>query len=105
MKSTTVYTSNTTPNIRDRFINAVSIVFVKTDDFLDMLDNMEYDNNRYDCFVNPNGETYIIDRKTGLYINWYKETHIGRDIYSTVDPKDFKKFLKEFKNSQDSEML
>lgn len=98
-----VHTQNDIPTLRDDFVNAVKEVFDgDTLSFLDVIENEEYSPSIYDVFYDYNDETYIINRSTGEYINWYKFTHIGRDIHTTIpDPsKDtFAKFLKEFKDS------
>lgn len=98
-----VYTRKDIETLRDDFANAVKETFNgDCSSFLDIVENEEYDSMIYDVFYDYNGETYIINRITGEYINWYKFTHLGRDIHTTIsDPsKDkFVKFLKEFKDS------
>lgn len=86
-----------TINARDEFLLAIEKVFGDACTFLDILENNQYDDLRYDCFIDPNDETYIIDRETGSYINWYKFYHLGRDIHSTVKPDEFEEFLTCFK--------
>ena len=97
-----VYTQNDIPTLRDDFIDAVKETFNGDSlSLLDIIENEEYDSCRYDVFYDYNNETYIINRLTGEYINWYKFGHLGRDIHTTIsDPsKDkFAKFLKEFKD-------
>ena len=85
-------------NCRDEFINAVTKVFKSCDVFFDFIEDEDY-SNRYDCFVSGSDECYIINRSTGEYINWYKFTHLGRDIHSTVSPDKFVDFLTKFKLS------
>ena len=85
-------------NCRDAFVEAVKKVFTDTDAFLDFIENVDYSNN-YDCFETGTDECYIINRNTGEYINWYKFTHIGRDIHSTVNPDKFEEFLQKFYDS------
>lgn len=99
-----VYTQNDIQTLRDDFINAVKEVFDEDiSSFLDVIENDEYDPMKYDVFYGYDyDETYIINRLTGEYVNWYKFNHIGRDIHTTIsDPtKDkFVKFLKEFKDN------
>lgn len=98
-----VYTQIDIPTLRDDFINAVKEIFNGDSlSLLDIIENEEYDSSRYDAFYDYNDETYIINRLTGEYINWYKFDHLGRDIHTTIsDPsKDkFEKFFKEFKDS------
>ena len=74
-------------------------VFGSADDFFDFIEGDEY-SDLYDVFYPDNDECYIINRGTGEYINWYKYTHIGRDIHSTVNPNDFVEFLKEFSRKE-----
>jgi hypothetical protein len=87
-------------NCRDAFIHAVIKVFKSCDAFLDFIENEEYGLLYYDCFYNSDAECYIINRSTGEYINWYKFTHIGRDIHSTVSPDKFEHFLQKFYDSR-----
>lgn len=84
-------------DLRDIFCNAVTKIFENSDNFLDFLEDEEY-TSKYDCFLDGSGENYIINRKTGEYINWYKETHIGRCItISTLSSRDnIKKWIEEF---------
>lgn len=84
-------------NCRQEFIDAVEEVF-PMDNIFDFIENEDYSNN-YDCFITDSDECYIINRSTGEYINWYKFTHVGRDIHSTVSPDKFVEFLTKFKRS------
>lgn len=84
---------------RKQFEDAVKKVFGSADDFFDFIEGDEY-SDLYDVFYPDNDECYIINRRTGEYINWYKYTHIGRDIHSTVNQHDFVTFLKEFKGEK-----
>lgn len=92
-------------DLRDLFCNAVVKVFEDSDAFLDFLENDEY-SVKYDCYLDCNGENYIINRETGEYINWYKLNHIGRDINISTSvehnyiPKWIEEFLVEFKKSE-----
>ena len=92
-------------DLRDLFCNAVNKVFGDSMTFLDFLENEKY-STKYDCYLDYNGENYIINRETGEYINWYKLDHIGRCInISTLSmykdiPKWIEDFLVEFKKSE-----
>ena len=85
---------------RETFNDAVTKVFKSGIAFLDFIEHEEYDVSSYDCFVAYDDECYIINRNTGEYINWYKFTHLGRDIHSTVNPDNFEEFLQKFYNSR-----
>lgn len=102
-----VYTQNDIQTLRDDFINAVEEVFDEGSlSFFDVIEDEEYGSD-YDVFYDYDGETYIINRLTGEYINWYKFTHLGRSICTTIsDPtKDnFIKFLNDFKNSMNGDI-
>lgn len=87
-------------NCRDAFIEAITKVFKYDDIFFDFIEYKDYAPSYYDCFVSGNDECYIINRDTGEYINWYKFTHIGRDIHSTVSPDKFEDFLQKFYDSR-----
>lgn len=101
-------TQTNNENLRDIFCKCVGEVFEDYDIFLDFLENEEYSIIDYDCYFDPNGENYIINTKTGEYINWYKLYHLGRCIsimvneleYSNIE-KWIKDFLINFKESED----
>lgn len=96
--------TNYKEDLRDLFSNAATKIFGIG--FLDFLECKKY-STKYDCFLDYNGENYIINRETGEYINWYKFYHIGRCInistLSTYEdiPKWIEKFLVEFKESEE----
>lgn len=100
--------TNFTTDLGDQFCNAVSKVFGDSMEFLDFLEDEKYSTNKYDCYLDYNGENYIIDRETGEYINWYKLDHIGRCInlsifiLRTSVTKWIEEFLVEFKNCEAS---
>lgn len=98
-----------TKDLRDLFCNTVDKIFGDGGKFLYFLENEKYSRDKYDCYLDSDGENYIINRETGEYINWYKLHHIGRSIsistssaYKDV-PKWIKKFLAEFKESEEDE--
>lgn len=81
-------------NLRSFVVTTIDSVFGGISTFLDMVDEglpCKYD------IIYSNDEFYIINRKTGEYINWYKYTHVGRDIHMNFTPNRLKKFLKELK--------
>ena len=93
-------------DLRDLFCNAVTKIFGDSTTFLDFLENEKY-STKYDCYLNYNGENYIVNRETGEYINWYKLNHIGRCInistssYYNKIPKWIEEFLVDFKESEE----
>ena len=93
-------------DLRDLFCNTVTKVFGDDTTFLDFLENKEY-SDKYDCYLDYDGENYIINRETGEYINWYKLCHIGRCINISTSSwhknilKWIEEFLVEFKESGD----
>lgn len=91
-----IFNQTNCAKLRDLFCNAVNKVFGDPEAFLDFLANGEYPyigkSFKYDCFLDYNGENYIINRETGEYINWYKFSHIGRDINISISK--YKKFFK-----------
>lgn len=95
----TVFDLVTHPNLRDEFNNLVEKVFGDVDKFLDLIDGTG--TCEFDVAVTerPSGEYYIINRQTGEYINWYKYTHLGRDIHMNFDPSQLEDFLVKFKKS------
>ena len=106
-----IFDQTTCKGLRDLFRNAVTKIFGDSASFLEFLYNEEY-STKYDCFMNWNGENYIINSETGEYINWYKLHHIGRDIHISMSasfcsykdiPKWIEEFLVEFKESEGQE--
>lgn len=98
-----------TEDLRNLFCNSVDRIFGDEVKFLDFLENKNYSADKYDCYLDSDGENYIINRETGEYINWYKLHHIGRYInistssaYKNV-PKWIEMFLAEFKGSEEDE--
>lgn len=97
-----------TEDLRDLFCNAITKVFGDDPEiFLDFLQDKKYSFDKYDCYLDSDGENYIINRETGEYINWYKLYHFGRSInISTLSaykdiPKWIEEFLVEFKESEE----
>ena len=82
---------------RDELCNEIEKIFGSTTEFLDFIEDEKYGVS-FDCFVENDGENYVIDRKTGEYINWYKFTHIGR--YLNTRCNNITEFLTKFKNSE-----
>lgn len=108
-----IFNQTNREDLRDLFCNAVTKIFEDSMTFLDFLENEEYSTVKYDCYLDYNGENYIINRETGAYINWYKLDHIGRDIHISM-PESFysynrntsiwiEDFLVEFKESEETD--
>lgn len=108
-----IFNQSNFKGLRDIFCDAVTKVFGNSMTFLDFLEDEKYSVTKYDCFLDYNGENYIINRETGMYINWYKLDHIGRCInISAIAPDGFaflfdsdiskwiEEFLVEFKESE-----
>lgn len=96
--------NNYNNDLRELFCDAVIRVFGSANTFIVFLENDKY-STQYDCLIDYNSENYIINRKTGEYINWYKFEHLGRCInlsvlclYDNIS-KWFVDFLTEFKES------
>ena len=89
--------NNFNGDLREIFCNSVVKVFQNSTKFFDFLDFEKYC-SKFDCFLDPSGENYIINTITGEYINWYKEYNLGRCInISVLEPdKDIIKWLEEF---------
>ena len=98
-----IFNQNNYSDLRDIFSFTIIKVFGNTPNFLNFLENEEYNNIKYDCFLDYDGETYIINRETGEYINWYKCTHIGRSINISISSDSvnildwFEEFIFKFK--------
>lgn len=100
-----IFNQRNKKDLRDLFCNSVTQIFGDSITFLDFLEDEKY-STKYDCYLDYDGENYIINRATGEYINWYKLSHIGRDInistsspYKNI-PKWIEDFLVEFKESE-----
>lgn len=99
-----VFNQTNRKDLRELFSNTVSKIFGNSTAFLDFLEDEKY-SSKYDCFLNYDGENYIINTETGEYINWYKLSHIGRNVnISTLSmykdiPEWIEEFLAEFKES------
>ena len=91
-----IFNQTNCKDLRDLFCNAVTEIFGDSMTFLDFLEDEKY-STKYDCYLDYNGENYIINRETGEYINWYKLDHIGRSInISTDDIMNITKWIEEF---------
>lgn len=93
-------------DLRPLFCDVVIKIFGSVTEFLDFIENKDFSAITYDCYVDCDGENYIINRETGEYINWYKFGHIGRDINISVLSNRsnisewLKRFLIEFKGKE-----
>ena len=47
--------------------------------------------------IKHDDEIYIIDREHCQYINWYKLTHIGRDLHTNMSDDEIIEFLNRLK--------
>ena len=91
-----VYTQNDIPSLREDFCYAVSVLF-NENDFLDFIENDGCTDGVFDFFISCDDECYIINRLTGEYINWYKLTHIGREIHTNIQNPTRTKFIEFLK--------
>lgn len=82
---------------RDELCNEIIRIFGSGENFTDFIEDEKYGVG-FDCFVEHDGENYVIDNKTGEYINWYKFYHIGRCLNSRCN--NITEFLTKFKNSE-----
>lgn len=83
---------------REELYAEIVKVFGSTMKFLDFIEDEKYNNCNFNCFIEFDGENYIIDTGTGEYINWYKFTHIGRCLNTRCN--NITEFLTKFKNSE-----
>lgn len=93
-----IFTQQSNENLRDIFVSEVTKVFGNCINFLDFLDNEDFGPS-FDFVKSSGEEVYLIDRNTGNFVNWYKMTHIGRDIHINFDPSMLFEFLTKCKNS------
>jgi transcriptional regulator with XRE-family HTH domain len=82
---------------RDELCAEIIKIFGSATEFLDFIEDEKYGVS-FDCFVEHDGENYVIDNETGEYINWYKFYHIGRCLNTRCN--NLTEFLTKFKNSE-----
>lgn len=104
-----VYNQTNFKGLRDIVNDALDKV-TSFNHLVEVIEELYYDNTKYDAYTDSDGENYIINRNTGEYINWYKLYHFGRDIHINVQTPFsdregmspwIESFLKEFINSLD----
>lgn len=84
---------------REMLVETVCKIFGDCETFLDKIEFEVI--NRFELFVSNgdsvgSGDVLLLDTETGLYIRWYKLTHIGRDLYTNIgDKKQLEIFLTE----------
>lgn len=84
---------------RELLVETVCKIFGDCDTFLDKIEFEII--NRFELFVSNgdstgSGDVLLLDTETGLYIRWYKLTHIGRDLYTNIEnKKQLEMFLTE----------
>ena len=84
---------------REILVETICKIFGDTELFLDKIEFEII--NRFELFVSNgdslgSGDVLLLDTETGLYIKWYKLTHIGRDIDTNIkSEKELEKFLTE----------
>lgn len=76
---------------RELLVETICKIFGDTELFLDKIEFEII--NRFELFVSNgdslgSGDVLLLDTETGLYIRWYKLTHIGRDIYTNIESKE-----------------
>lgn len=75
---------------REMLVETVCKVFGDCETFLDKIEFEVI--NRFELYVSSaaycySGGVLLLDTETGLYIRWYKLTHIGRDLYTNIENK------------------
>lgn len=84
---------------REILVETICKIFGDCDTFLDKIEFEII--NRFELFVSNgdsvgSGDVLLLDTFTGLFIKWYKLTHIGRDIDTNIKTKEeLEKFLIE----------
>lgn len=101
-----IFNQTNRKDLKNLFYNAVTKIFGDSMTFIDFLENEEYLFTKYDCYLDYNGENYIINRETGEYINWYRLDSVSCINISTYSPyknipRWIEGFLVEFKESGD----
>lgn len=80
----------TTNITREMLVETVCKIFGDCETFLDKIEFEVI--NRFELFVSNgdstgSGDVLLLDTETGLYIRWYKLTHIGRDLNTNIENK------------------
>ena len=75
---------------REMLVETVCKIFGDCDTFLDKIEFEII--NRFELYVSNgdsvgSGDVLLLDTETGLFIKWYKLTHIGRDLYTNIENK------------------
>lgn len=89
----------TTNITREILVETICNIFGDCETFLDKIEFEII--NRFELFVSNgdsvgSGDVLLLDTATGLYIRWYKLTHIGRDLYTNIkSEKQLQVFLIE----------
>lgn len=96
-----IYNEYNYDNLRQIVVETIKHVFGDTEKFLDMVDDIDGIYDKYDFVKTIDEEFYIINRRTGEYVNWYKYTHIGRSVNMNFHPRYLTNFFKLLKNEYD----
>ena len=74
----------TYPIDREIFTNIFTSIF-SNDNISKILDIIYsgYESEKYKCWIYDD-EVYLLNKETGMFINWYKLDHIGRCLQSTI---------------------
>lgn len=76
---------------REILVETICKIFGDTERFLDKIEFEII--NRFELFVTNgdslgNGDVLLLDTTTGLFVKWYKLTHIGRDLDTNIKSKE-----------------
>lgn len=86
---------------RDEFTKVIENVFDNLDNFLDIV---LYDLPIGYDLATADDEIYLVDREGHTYLNWYKPTHVGRDLHTNMTDKQIIDFLEKLKAAKDKEI-
>jgi hypothetical protein len=94
---------------RDDLVKVVDELFPSLDIFFQVMEEGG-PTKRFICTCSigecvGNGDIYIIDTKTDLFVGWYKLYHIGRGIHSNITGiRDLYDFMNTFKECAEEDL-
>lgn len=76
---------------REILVETICEIFGDCETFLDKIEFEII--NRFELFVSNgdstgSGDVLLLDTETGLFIRWYKLTHIGRDLFTNINNRE-----------------
>ena len=84
--------------LKSRYLDKVIEVYGSIPNFISDLD--EEHSDYFDVFLSHLGRNYIIERKTGLFVNWDVFESLTRNFHTNIPMRKMKSFLKRYKGGK-----